>query len=111
LLDVKPILTLTDDGRVAPADRVRGRDLVIPKVLSLLERKLTPRPRTIRFGIAHADAPEDAERLRNALVAAYAPKDVFVSLVTGVIGTHVGFGAWAVFYQVEDGTPERVSPA
>ncbi len=111
LLDVKPILTLTDDGRVAPADRVRGRDLVIPKVLSLLERKLTPRPRTIRFGIAHADAPEDAERLRNALVAAYAPKDVFVSLVTGVIGTHVGFGAWAVFYQVEDGTPARVSPA
>ena len=111
LLDVKPILTLTDDGRVAPADRVRGRDLVVPKVLSLLERKLTPRPGAIRFGIAHADAPEEAERLRNALVAAYKPKDVFVSLVTGVIGTHVGFGAWAVFYQVEDGTPARVSPA
>ncbi len=44
LLDVKPILTLTDDGRVAPADRVRGRDQVVPKVLSLLERKLTPAP-------------------------------------------------------------------
>jgi DegV family protein with EDD domain len=108
LLDVKPILTLTDDGRVAPADRVRGRDQVVPRVLSLLERKLTPRPGAIRFGIAHADAPEEAERLRNALVAVYSPKDVFVSLVTGVIGTHVGFGAWAVFYQVEDGTPARV---
>jgi hypothetical protein len=111
LLDVKPILTLTDDGRVAPVDRVRGRDLVVPKVLSLLERQLTPRPDTIRFGIAHVDAPEVAERLRNALVAAYSPKDVFVSLATGVLGTHVGLGAWAVFYQVEDGTPARVSPA
>ena len=111
LLDVKPILTLTEDGRVAPADRVRGRENVVPRVLSLLEKRLTPRPAAIRFGIAHADAPEEAERLRNALVAAYNPKDVFVSLVTGVIGTHVGFGAWAVFYQVEDGSPARVSPA
>ena len=25
-----------------------------------------------------------------------------VALATGVIGTHVGTGAWAVFYQVED---------
>ena len=34
-----------------------------------------------------------------------------MSLATGVLGTHVGFGAWAVFYQVEDGTPARVPPA
>ncbi len=109
LLDVKPILTLTRDGRVAPADRVRGREHVVPRVLSLLERQLTPRPTTVRFGIAHVDAPDVAERLRNALVAAYHPKDVFVSLATGVLGTHVGIGAWAVFYQVEDGTPERTT--
>ena len=29
----------------------------------------------------------------------------FVTLATGVLGTHVGPGAWAIFYQVEDGTP------
>jgi fatty acid-binding protein DegV len=47
-------------------------------------------------------APEQAERLRTALVAAFQPKDVIVSLATGVIGTHTGEGAWAVFWQVED---------
>jgi fatty acid-binding protein DegV len=57
----------------------------------------------VRFGVAHADAPEMAERIRTALVAAYRPRDCFVSLATGVLGTHVGPGAWAVFYQVEDG--------
>jgi hypothetical protein len=45
--------------------------------------------------------------LRDALIAAYQPRDCFVSLATGVLGTHVGLGAWAVFYQVEDGTPAR----
>lgn len=108
MLDVKPILSLDESGRVIPVDRVRGRDHVVPRVLSLLERRLTPRPRVVRFGIAHADAPEAAERLRTALVAAYRPRDCFVSLATGVLGTHVGPGAWGVFYQVEDGTPTRL---
>jgi hypothetical protein len=48
-----------------------------------------------------------AERVRTALVAAYRPRDCFVTLATGVLGTHVGPGAWAIFYQVEDGTPAR----
>jgi fatty acid-binding protein DegV len=86
-------------------DRVRGRANLVPRVLSLLERRLTPRPKVVRFGVAHAEAPEMAERVRTALVAAYRPRDCFVTLATGVLGTHVGPGAWAVFYQVEDGTP------
>jgi DegV family protein with EDD domain len=107
MLDVKPILSLDASGRVIPVDRVRGRDQVVPRVLALLDRRLTPRPKVIRFGVAHAEAPEMAERVRNALVAAYQPRDCFVTLATGVLATHVGPGAWAVFYQVEDGPAER----
>ncbi len=102
MLDVKPILSLDAEGRVIPVDRVRGREHVVPRVLELLERRLTPRPKAVRFGVAHAEAPEVAERVRTALVAAYQPKDCFISLATGVLGTHVGTGAWAIFYQVED---------
>jgi DegV family protein with EDD domain len=108
MLDVKPILSLDESGRVIPVDRVRGRENVVPRVLSLLERRLTPRPKVVRFGVAHADAPEMAERVRTALVAAYRPRDCFVALATGVLGTHVGPGAWGVFYQIEDGTPTRL---
>jgi DegV family protein with EDD domain len=107
MLDVKPILSLDPSGRVFPVDRVRGRDQVVPRVLALLDRRLTPRPKVIRFGVAHAEAPEMAERVRNALVAAYQPRDCFVTLATGVLATHVGPGAWAVFYQVEDGPAEQ----
>jgi len=105
LLDVKPILSLDAGGRVVPVDRARGREQVIARVLSLLEARLQPRPKRLRFGVVHAEAPDVARRVRDALVAAYQPRDCFVSLATGVLGTHVGEGAWAVFYQVEDGTP------
>ncbi|MES2124847.1 MAG: DegV family protein [Gemmatimonadota bacterium] len=106
LLDIKPIIEVDTTGRLQPIDRVRGSEQLVPRVLELLEKRLTPRPRTIRFGVAHAEAPEAAERIRTALMAAYRPKEVIVAPVTGVLGTHVGSGAWAVFYQVEDGTPE-----
>jgi DegV family protein with EDD domain len=103
MLDVKPILSLDAEGRVAPVERVRGRENVEARILAVLEQRLTPKPRLVRFGVAHADAPEVAQRIRAALVDKYQPRDCFVSLATGVLGTHVGPGAWGIFYQVEDG--------
>ncbi|MGE3615538.1 MAG: DegV family protein, partial [Gemmatimonadales bacterium] len=105
MLDVRPILGLDSGGRVVPVDRVRGRDQLVARVLQLVDRALTPRPKAVRFGVVHAEAPEAAERLRTALVAAYRPRDCFVSLATGVLGAHAGPGAWAVVYQIEDPAP------
>jgi len=111
MLDLKPILSVDDSGAIIPIDRVRGRDNLIPRVLALLDKRLTPRPKALRFGVVHAEAPEIAERIHTALVAAYRPRDCFVSLATGVLGTHVGVGAWALFYQVEDGSPTHLPEA
>jgi DegV family protein with EDD domain len=102
MLDVKPILSLDPEGHVVPIERVRGREHVEARVLSQLEQRLTPRPRVVRFGVAHADAPAVAQRIQSALVEKYQPRDCFVALATGVLGTHVGPGAWGIFYQVED---------
>jgi DegV family protein with EDD domain len=107
MLDVKPILGLDSAGRVIPVDRVRGSEAVIGRMLALVDRKLTPRPQAVRFGVTHVEAPEVAERVRNALIAAYQPRDCFVALATGVLGTHLGTGAWGICWQVEDGTPLR----
>lgn len=105
MLDVKPILSLDQSGRIIPVDRVRGRAAVVSRILTLLEKRLTPKPKVVRFGAVHVEAPDVAERVRTALLAAYRPKDCFVALATGVLGTHVGRGAWALCWQVEDGTP------
>jgi fatty acid kinase/fatty acid kinase fatty acid binding subunit len=104
MLDVKPILSLDAEGKVVPVERVRGREKVEARVLDLLDQRLSPRPKVVRFGVAHADAPEVAQRIQAALVKKYRPKDCFVRLATGVLGTHVGPGAWGIFYQVEDGS-------
>jgi DAK2 domain fusion protein YloV len=103
-LNVKPIMALTVDGRAEPVDRARGRAAARARILAMLDRALTPRPRALRLGVAHGDIPGFAAELREDLVARYAPKQILLSPITPVIAAHAGIGAWGVFYQVEDGT-------
>jgi hypothetical protein len=102
LLDIKPILEVDSDGKIVPLDRVRGSDRLIPRVLRILDQRLSSRPSSLRLGIAHAGAAAIAERLKADLVARYAPRTCLVSPVTAAVGVHVGPGAWGVFYQIED---------
>ncbi len=102
LLDIKPILEIDRQGRIVPLDRVRGREALVPRVLRHLDRRLTPRPSSLRLGIVHAGAEETAERLRTDLVARYTPRTCLVHPVTAALGVHTGPGAWGIFYQIED---------
>jgi len=86
---------------VAPLDRVRGRERLIPRVLEHLERRLTPMPKRVRFGIVHADAADTARELEMEIRRRYTPVDCLVQPVTAALGAHIGPGAWGVCYQVE----------
>lgn len=104
LLDIKPILEVDVRGKVEVVERVRGSEAAQHRIIALLQERLTPRPANFRLGIAHAEAPDVAERLREQLES-WAGRPVSVVPVTGVLATHVGQGAWGAFYQVEDGAP------
>ncbi len=111
LLNMKPIMTLDREGRAAAAGRVRGQAALLPRLFRLLDASLPRKRERLRMAVAHADVPELAERVRAALVERYQPLDVLMSPVTGVLAAHAGPGAWGVFYQVEDGTPQGNIPA
>ena len=103
LLDMKPILSLDDEGRVTPVDRVRGRAALLPRVLELVKDALPPRYQRLRMGVAHADAEGTARQIRDALHQAFHPVEIVLTPITAVIGVHAGPDAWGVFWQVEDG--------
>jgi fatty acid kinase/fatty acid kinase fatty acid binding subunit len=101
-LNLKPVMALTKEGKIEPVGRVRGRDAARRRILELLERALTPRPRALRLGVAHGDIPEFADALRAELVARFRPMQCLVTPITPVIAAHAGIGAWGVFFQNED---------
>ena len=103
-LNLKPVMTVTREGAIEPAARVRGAAAARSRTLDLLGKALAGGPREVRLGVVHGDIPEFAEALRAELVARYRPKQCLVAPITPVIAAHAGVGAWGVFYQIEDGT-------
>ncbi|TDJ47012.1 MAG: DegV family EDD domain-containing protein [Gemmatimonadetes bacterium] len=101
MLGVKPILSLTPDGRVVPIGRARGREAVVEAVLDLLDERLKD-ARQIRFGVAHFGAEAVAEKIAEMLRTRYAPKELLVGPASASLGVHTGPGTWALAYQIED---------
>ena len=93
VLDVKPILGV-HDGRVEALDRVRTRNKAIPRLAEMLRRDLPVE----RLAVMHAQAPEDAERLRARLAEELPDVEVETGEIGAVLGTHVGPGAVGLAY-------------
>lgn len=101
LLKVKPILTIRG-GEVVPLKRVRGNRRAFEEFIAAFEAGSSDGP-NLRVAIAHADAPDRADALRE-LVRRTRPQ-AQLELVTSlgpVVGTHAGPGTVGLFW-FEDG--------
>jgi DegV family protein with EDD domain len=99
ILDIKPILSVDDDGRIAPIARVRGRKQLLPKVMELLEERVPPGSGRVRFGVVHVACEEVLEEITAELRARYGPEtEVMTGPISPVLATHVGPGAWGLAY-------------
>ena len=103
LLDIKPVLDIDANGMLVPIDKVRGRKNMLPKMIEILERKVKPGAKKVRFGIMHIAAPEMLAPVTREIRARYG-KDAEVVTTPGtpIFGTHAGEGAWGIAYLVED---------
>lgn len=99
VLQIKPILQLSN-GRVEPLDKVRTHQKALERLKELI---LTECPRTpeARLCVMHADATEDANRLRAELGAALGIKDIPLYSVGPAITTHAGPGTLAAGFFTE----------
>lgn len=104
VLNLKPILSLTREGRIEPVGRARGRDELIDRVFEMLDERLID-AHEYRFGVAHVGAEETAAELARRLEKEYLAKDVLVGPASAALGVHTGPGTWALAYQIEDGGP------
>ena len=98
VLDIKPILCVGASGKIDAVDKVQGRKkairVVIDKAVSYIEN-----PEEQELLIMHADVPDEAERLKEALFARIPGlKAVRIQDVGPVIGAHCGPGTIAVCF-------------
>jgi len=101
LLDLKPILSFDDEGRVIKAGTARGTEALLEQVLRLLEEPLSGATR-YRLGVAHFAVPEISAELVSRLKEHFNPVEILSGPTTASLAVHTGPGAWAVAYQVEE---------
>ncbi len=97
LLNIKPILGI-EDGEVVPRKRVRGAHKAFLEFADAFRTGSRDRP-SLRVGIAHADAPERLEALRELAARTRPQAQIEVEAMLGaVVGTHAGPGAVGFFW-------------
>lgn len=98
LLKIKPVLTIAD-GYVNPLARTRSKASALRLILEEMTARTNGRP--LHAAILHADAPEDADELRERVADRFECSEVYVTEFTPVMGAHTGPGLLGVAFFAE----------
>ncbi len=89
LLNIKPILYLDEKGVVSPAEKVRGHNKAMKRMVDIGLEKVED-PQKVIFGVAHIGYDKGAEVVVNKAKEKYPDAQYIVYEGGPVIGTHVG---------------------
>lgn len=102
LLHIKPLLKGNEEGKIVAFAKIRGRKKAIEELAARYD-EWVDHPENQTVGIAHADCPEDAQRLIDLLNAHKPPKKILNVCYEPVTGSHVGPGTLALFFEAHEG--------
>ncbi len=97
MLQIKPVLHVDDEGHLVNVSKVRGRKASIDALAKKVSELALPGENDTMF-ISHGDCVADAEYLAKILKEKYNVKEVVISYVGAVIGSHSGPGTLALFF-------------
>ena len=97
MLGVKPILKINETGHLVPAEKVRGRQASLAKLLEQIENSAVDIASQTVY-IAHSDCYDEAKALGDQIKEKFGVKSVEISYITPVIGSHTGIGVIALFF-------------
>ncbi len=97
MLNIKPVLHMDNLGHLVNISKTRGRRASIDALVKKMAELGQGYDNTVAF-ISHGDCPEDAAYLAEQIQAKCGVKEVVVSYVGAVIGSHSGPGTLALFF-------------
>ena len=97
MLQIKPVLHVDDEGHLINVSKARGRKGAIQELVKKLAELGLPGENDTVF-ISHGDCIEDAQYLEALLKERCGVKNVVISYVGAVIGSHAGPGTLALFF-------------
>ena len=97
MLQIKPVLHVDDEGHLVNVSKARGRKASIEALAKKVSELGANYDNSTVF-LSHGDCREEAELLVSILKEKHGVKEVFISYVGSVIGSHAGPGTLALFF-------------
>ncbi|MCD8106897.1 MAG: DegV family protein [Oscillospiraceae bacterium] len=95
VLQVKPLLTVDDEGKLETIAKPRGRKQATAALIDHVKNSIRPELGTFIY-VGHADNLAAAEEIRDELKQLYPNSDIRITDIGPVIGAHVGPGMTTV---------------
>lgn len=97
IVKIKPIMHVSSEGKLIPQEKVTGRKRSLRVLGDKVKEKMVDPANNVVF-ITHGDCADEAQWLANYVKENVGVKDVMVSFVGPVIGSHSGPGTMAIFF-------------
>ncbi len=97
LLQVKPVMYVSDAGKLEVVSKARGRKQAMQMLVNEME-KTVKEPQKQLVVVAHGDCPEDAEYVMKLIREKFNVGESLIHYLDPVIGAHAGPGTLAVFF-------------
>lgn len=94
MLDVKPLLLVSENAEIKSVDRVRTRSRAIPRMVEFFRSEQPVE----QVAVMHAQAREDAERIASDLRSEFPDQEITIGQIGCVLGTHTGPRALGIVY-------------
>lgn len=96
-LQVKPVGDIDDEGHLVSIGKAHGRKTSVKKLCDMYLKSLDENADAPVL-ICHCDCPDDAEDLKEMVLATGKTREVIIGRVGPVVGTHLGPTGLTVFY-------------
>ena len=99
VLRIKPVLNFAPDGTLCLKDRVRGRQAALELIVSQFKKSISPGAELDTITISHTDCREDADRFAAMIGDAANVRNIVITMLGPVIGSHLGPGAVTLVFE------------
>ena len=97
MLDIKPVIKVTGDGKLVSDSKVRGRKASIRMLAQKFAQARSVSDEEL-VTIAHGDCIEDAQALERILREEYGVRHILKGYVGPILGAHTGPGVLGLFH-------------
>ena len=95
MLQIKPMLFVDDNGKLAAYDKVRGRKIAVKKIAEMIAGEISDHSNPIF--ISHGDCIDDVNEFISIIKEKLPERECVVNYIGPVIGAHSGYKTLAVF--------------